>query len=89
MEVSEDPLATHKLIQREDLEDDFLDCTAEDLLRFDDYNNDGYLTLQELYTAFRNIDDTQFALTSLPGCFTVTLDLLGSFGVEKCPGRKD
>lgn len=25
----------------------------QDLLRYDDYNNDGHLTLQELYTAFR------------------------------------
>ncbi|XP_053153749.1 follistatin-related protein 4 isoform X5 [Hemicordylus capensis] len=41
-----------QLMKKEDLEDDFLDCTPEDLLRFDDYNNDGYLTLQELYTAF-------------------------------------
>jgi len=40
-------------MKKEDLEDDLLDCTLEDLLRFDDYNNDGRLTLQELYTAFR------------------------------------
>lgn len=43
----------HQLMKKEDLEDDFLGCTPEDLLRFDDYNNDGYLTLQELNTAFR------------------------------------
>lgn len=42
-----------QLVKTDDLEDDFLGCTLEDLLRFDDYNNDGYLTLQELYTAFR------------------------------------
>uniref|UniRef100_A0A8D0DWT6 Follistatin like 4 n=1 Tax=Salvator merianae TaxID=96440 RepID=A0A8D0DWT6_SALMN len=42
----------------EDLEDDYLDCTPEDLLRFDDYNSDGYLTLQELYTAFQVIQLT-------------------------------
>uniref|UniRef100_A0A8C6X8G2 Follistatin like 4 n=1 Tax=Naja naja TaxID=35670 RepID=A0A8C6X8G2_NAJNA len=42
-----------KLKKKEDLEDDFLNCTPEDLLRFDDYNHDGYLTLQELYTAFQ------------------------------------
>ncbi|KAK2510239.1 hypothetical protein Q9233_017926 [Columba guinea] len=41
-----------QLMKKEDLEDDLLDCTLEDLLRFDDYNNDGRLTLQELYTAF-------------------------------------
>lgn len=40
-------------MEQEDLDDDLLDCTLEDLLRFDDYNNDGRLTLQELYTAFR------------------------------------
>lgn len=40
-------------MRREDLGEDLLDCTPEDLLQFDDYNNDGYLTLQELYTAFR------------------------------------
>lgn len=32
----------------------------QDLLRYDDYNNDGHLTLQELYTAFRE------SHTSLP-----------------------
>ncbi|XP_031411503.1 follistatin-related protein 4-like [Meleagris gallopavo] len=42
-----------QVMKKEDLEDDLLDCTLEDLLRFDDYNNDGRLTLQELYTAFR------------------------------------
>lgn len=40
-------------MKKEDLEDDLLGCTLEDLLQFDDYNNDGHLTLQELYTAFR------------------------------------
>uniref|UniRef100_A0A493T8D2 Follistatin like 4 n=1 Tax=Anas platyrhynchos platyrhynchos TaxID=8840 RepID=A0A493T8D2_ANAPP len=43
-----------QLMEQEDLDDDLLDCTLEDLLRFDDYNNDGRLTLQELYTAFRS-----------------------------------
>lgn len=42
-----------QVMKKEDLEGDLLDCTLEDLLRFDDYNNDGRLTLQELYTAFR------------------------------------
>lgn len=40
-------------MKKEGLEDDLLGCTLEDLLQFDDYNNDGRLTLQELYTAFR------------------------------------
>ncbi|XP_042635676.1 follistatin-related protein 4 isoform X2 [Catharus ustulatus] len=42
-----------QLTKKEDLEDDLLGCTLEDLLQFDDYNNDGRLTLQELYTAFQ------------------------------------
>lgn len=46
-------LSLLQVMKKEDLEDDLLDCTLEDLLRFDDYNNDGHLTLQELYTAFR------------------------------------
>uniref|UniRef100_A0ABM5FLJ3 Follistatin-related protein 4 isoform X2 n=1 Tax=Pogona vitticeps TaxID=103695 RepID=A0ABM5FLJ3_9SAUR len=47
-----------QLMKSKELEDDFLDCTPEDLLRFDDYNNDGYLTLQELYTAFQVVQLT-------------------------------
>ncbi|XP_032995975.1 follistatin-related protein 4 isoform X2 [Lacerta agilis] len=47
-----------QLMKRDDLEEVFLDCTPEDLLRFDDYNNDGYLTLQELYTAFQVVQLT-------------------------------
>uniref|UniRef100_A0A8C0UQX3 Follistatin like 4 n=1 Tax=Cyanistes caeruleus TaxID=156563 RepID=A0A8C0UQX3_CYACU len=42
-----------QLMKKEELEDDLLGCTLEDLLQFDDYNNDGRLTLQELYTAFQ------------------------------------
>ncbi|NXA50346.1 FSTL4 protein, partial [Nothocercus julius] len=42
-----------QVTKKEDLEDDLLHCTLEDLLRFDDYNNDGHLTLPELYTAFQ------------------------------------
>lgn len=40
-------------MKKEELGDDLLGCTLGDLLQFDDYNNDGRLTLQELYTAFR------------------------------------
>ncbi|XP_028573858.2 follistatin-related protein 4 isoform X3 [Podarcis muralis] len=47
-----------QLMKRDDLEEVFSDCTPEDLLRFDDYNNDGYLTLQELYTAFQVVQLT-------------------------------
>ncbi|NWR83557.1 FSTL4 protein, partial [Furnarius figulus] len=42
-----------QLMKKEELEGDLLGCTLEDLLRFDDYNNDGRLSLQELYTAFQ------------------------------------
>ncbi|XP_068061834.1 follistatin-related protein 4 isoform X2 [Anomalospiza imberbis] len=42
-----------QLMKKEGLEDDLLGCTLENLLQFDDYNNDGRLTLQELYTAFQ------------------------------------
>lgn len=35
------------------MEEDSLGCSPGDLLRFDDYNSDGWLTLREFYTAFR------------------------------------
>lgn len=38
---------------KEHLEDSLLECTMQDLLRYDDYNNDGHLSLHEFYTAFR------------------------------------
>lgn len=38
---------------KEHLEDNLLQCTMQDLLRYDDYNNDGHLSLHEFYTAFR------------------------------------
>lgn len=38
---------------KEHLEDSLLECTMQDLLRYDDYNNDGHLTLHEFYIAFR------------------------------------
>ncbi|OCT86309.1 hypothetical protein XELAEV_18020001mg [Xenopus laevis] len=38
--------------------DNDLNCSVEDLLRFDDYNIDGYLTLPEFYTAFQVIQIT-------------------------------
>ncbi|MFT7796172.1 follistatin-related protein 5-like [Arapaima gigas] len=40
------------------LEDRPLECSMQDLLRYDDYNNDGLLTLQELYTAFQVVQLT-------------------------------
>ncbi|KAM9603024.1 follistatin-related protein 4 isoform 1-T2 [Morphnus guianensis] len=59
-----------QLMKEEDLEDDLLDCTLEDLLRFDDYNNDGLLTLQELYTAFQVVrlslpEDQKISVTTI------------------------
>lgn len=45
---------------KEHLDDILLECTTQDLLRYDDYNNDGHLTLQELYTAFRESHPSPF-----------------------------
>ncbi|XP_040478387.1 follistatin-related protein 4 [Ursus maritimus] len=50
--LSSPELAQH-VLQEQDLEDDFLGCSPSDLLRFDDYNSDGSLTLHEFYTAFQ------------------------------------
>ncbi|XP_075716075.1 follistatin-related protein 4 [Rhinoderma darwinii] len=44
--------------KNEELDEHFLDCNVGDLLRFDDYNMDGYLTLPELYTAFQVVQLT-------------------------------
>ncbi|XP_043321454.1 follistatin-related protein 4 [Cervus canadensis] len=50
--LSSSELAQHTL-KEQDLEEDFLGCSPGDLLRFDDYNKDGLLTLHEFYTAFQ------------------------------------
>ena len=42
-----------QISMKEHLEDSLLECSMQDLLRYDDYNNDGHLTLHEFYTAFR------------------------------------
>ncbi|XP_052313616.1 follistatin-related protein 4-like isoform X2 [Oncorhynchus keta] len=42
-----------QISMKEHLEDSLLECTMQDLLRYDDYNNDGHLTLHEFYTAFQ------------------------------------
>ncbi|KAG7484660.1 hypothetical protein MATL_G00052500 [Megalops atlanticus] len=42
-----------QISMKDHLEDSLLECTMQDLLRYDDYNNDGRLTLQEFYTAFQ------------------------------------
>ncbi|KAF7206340.1 follistatin like 4 [Nothobranchius furzeri] len=44
-----------KVSMKEHLEDNLLECTMHDLLRYDDYNNDGHLSLHEFYTAFQVI----------------------------------
>ncbi|GCB72020.1 hypothetical protein scyTo_0001787 [Scyliorhinus torazame] len=40
------------------LDNDPFDCNLFDLLQYDDYNNDGVLTLEELYTAFQVVQLT-------------------------------
>lgn len=40
---------------KEHLDASLLECTMQDLLRYDDYNNDGHLSLHEFYTAFRKL----------------------------------
>ncbi|KAM4764667.1 follistatin-related protein 4 isoform 2-T3 [Cyanocitta cristata] len=72
-----------QLMKKEDPEDDLLGCTLEDLLQFDDYNNDGRLTLQELYTAF------QVVQLSLPEDqrVTVTTITVGLSAVLTCSIR--
>lgn len=42
-----------QISMKEHLGDGLLECTMQDLLRYDDYNNDGHLSLHEFYTAFR------------------------------------
>ncbi|XP_054610089.1 follistatin-related protein 4 isoform X2 [Dunckerocampus dactyliophorus] len=42
-----------KISMKEHLDDGLLQCTMRDLLRYDDYNNDGHLSLHEFYTAFQ------------------------------------
>uniref|UniRef100_A0A8B9VNS1 Follistatin like 4 n=1 Tax=Anas zonorhyncha TaxID=75864 RepID=A0A8B9VNS1_9AVES len=72
-----------QLMEQEDLDDDLLDCTLEDLLRFDDYNNDGRLTLQELYTAFQVVrlslpEDQKISVTTI----TVGLSTILTCGIR-------
>uniref|UniRef100_A0A8D1IS67 Follistatin-related protein 4 n=1 Tax=Sus scrofa TaxID=9823 RepID=A0A8D1IS67_PIG len=50
--LSSSELAQH-VLKEQDLQEDFLGCSPGDLLRFDDYNKDGVLTLRELCTAFQ------------------------------------
>ncbi|XP_074216766.1 follistatin-related protein 4 isoform X2 [Camelus bactrianus] len=50
--LSSSELAQH-VLEGQDLEEDFLGCSPDDLLQFDDYNRDSSLTLHEFYTAFQ------------------------------------
>ncbi|XP_030601370.1 follistatin-related protein 4 [Archocentrus centrarchus] len=59
-----------KLSMKEHLEDSLLECTMQDLLRYDDYNNDGHLSLHEFYTAFQVVqlslaDDQQISISTV------------------------
>lgn len=66
----------------------------QDLLRYDDYNNDGHLTLQELYTAFRESYRTNEPLSPcgrsadffcLPGTITSLSEALCTFAAKRAP----
>ncbi|XP_062391804.1 follistatin-related protein 4 [Sardina pilchardus] len=55
---------------KEHLEDSLLECTMQDLIRYDDYNNDSHLTLHEFYTAFQVIqlslpEDKRLSITTV------------------------
>ncbi|XP_059382862.1 follistatin-related protein 4 [Carassius carassius] len=68
---------------KEHLENILLECTMQDLLRYDDYNNDGHLTLQELYTAFQVVqlslaDDKHLTVTTV----TVGLSAMLSCAIQ-------
>ncbi|XP_050013742.1 follistatin-related protein 4 [Alexandromys fortis] len=43
------------VLKEQDLDGSLKGCSPSDLLRFDDYNTDGFLTLGEFYTAFQVI----------------------------------
>uniref|UniRef100_A0A665X033 Follistatin-like 4 n=1 Tax=Echeneis naucrates TaxID=173247 RepID=A0A665X033_ECHNA len=55
LDVNED---SRLISMKEHLEDSLLQCTMQDLLRYDDYNNDGHLSLHEFYTAFQVVQLT-------------------------------
>lgn len=46
-------LNSQYVLKEQDLDSSLKGCSPSDLLRFDDYNTDGFLTLGEFYTAFR------------------------------------
>lgn len=61
---------------KEHMEERLLECTMQDLLRYDDYNNDGHLSLHEFYTAFR-----EFQVCVFPG--DLPAEPVGSFSHRK------
>uniref|UniRef100_A0A8C5HE41 Follistatin-like 4 n=1 Tax=Gouania willdenowi TaxID=441366 RepID=A0A8C5HE41_GOUWI len=63
-----------KISMKEHLEDILLECTMQDLLRYDDYNNDGHLSLHEFYTAFQVVQ-LSLAEEQLISISTVTVGL--------------
>lgn len=42
-----------QVIKQEELGKDLSDCTLYDLLKYDDFNSDKHLALEELYRTFR------------------------------------
>lgn len=54
------PFAVCQVSMKEHVADSLLECTMQDLLRYDDYNNDGHLSLHEFYTAFREFQVAVF-----------------------------
>ncbi|XP_037544187.1 follistatin-related protein 4 [Nematolebias whitei] len=59
-----------KISVKEHLDDNLLECTMQDLLRYDDYNNDGHLSLHEFYTAFQVVqlslaDDQRISVSTV------------------------
>ncbi|XP_006872973.1 PREDICTED: follistatin-related protein 4 [Chrysochloris asiatica] len=51
--LSSSELAQHVMKEQDLDNEEFMGCSLVDLLHFDDYNNDGSLTLHEFYTAFQ------------------------------------
>uniref|UniRef100_A0A8C6T3F5 Follistatin-like 4 n=1 Tax=Neogobius melanostomus TaxID=47308 RepID=A0A8C6T3F5_9GOBI len=49
---------TKTISTKEHLDESLMECTMQDLLRYDDYNNDGHLSLHEFYTAFQVVQLT-------------------------------
>ncbi|GLD67074.1 follistatin-related protein 4, partial [Lates japonicus] len=69
-----------KISMKEHLEDSLLECTMQDLLRYDDYNNDGHLSLHEFYTAFQVV---QLSLAE-DQCISVSTVTVGLSAVLTC-----